>query len=146
MLKNSKIFKIYECIKCDHFLFFFIGGICAILFVSNFIELINYQFFFFTEELLRKKLKLFYCRLAIKENSFVSVVNGIYRGCFLVFYSLWRARQCTITDFCKISEGILKFSTHPTKKKQKRFEKKIFEFYRLKEFFKKWEKTSKNIV
>lgn len=44
--------------------------------------------------------------LAIKENSFISVVNGIYRGCFLVFYSLWRARQCTITDFCKISEEI----------------------------------------
>uniref|UniRef100_A0A183TVT6 ELMO domain-containing protein n=1 Tax=Toxocara canis TaxID=6265 RepID=A0A183TVT6_TOXCA len=44
--------------------------------------------------------------LGTKENSFISVVNGIYRGCFLAFYSVWRARQCTIADFCKISEGI----------------------------------------
>ncbi|VDK46092.1 unnamed protein product [Anisakis simplex] len=54
------------------------------------------------ERLKRGKLN----ELAIKENSFISVVNGIYRGCFLAFDSLWRVRRCTITDFCKISEEI----------------------------------------
>lgn len=44
--------------------------------------------------------------LAIKENSFISVVNGVYRGCFIVFHTLWRAQRCTIADFCKISDEI----------------------------------------
>uniref|UniRef100_A0A0N5B020 ELMO domain-containing protein n=1 Tax=Syphacia muris TaxID=451379 RepID=A0A0N5B020_9BILA len=45
-------------------------------------------------------------RLANQENSVLSVVNGIYRGCFLTFQTLWRARQCTTSDFCKIAEEI----------------------------------------
>ncbi|VDD89515.1 unnamed protein product [Enterobius vermicularis] len=53
------------------------------------------------ERLKRGKLN----RLANQENSVLSVVNGIYRGCFLTFQTLWRARQCTTADFCKVSEA-----------------------------------------
>uniref|UniRef100_A0AC35GF33 ELMO domain-containing protein n=1 Tax=Panagrolaimus sp. PS1159 TaxID=55785 RepID=A0AC35GF33_9BILA len=45
-------------------------------------------------------------RLAIKENSYVSVINGIYRGCFITFYKLWKTRNCTILDFSKIANEI----------------------------------------
>uniref|UniRef100_A0A914YG44 ELMO domain-containing protein n=1 Tax=Panagrolaimus superbus TaxID=310955 RepID=A0A914YG44_9BILA len=45
-------------------------------------------------------------RLAVQENSYVSVINGIYRGCFITFYKLWKTRNCTILDFSKIANEI----------------------------------------
>uniref|UniRef100_A0A1I8A1D5 ELMO domain-containing protein n=1 Tax=Steinernema glaseri TaxID=37863 RepID=A0A1I8A1D5_9BILA len=44
--------------------------------------------------------------LAVKENSFITVVNGIYRGCFLSFWKLWKTRNCTIVDFANVSNEI----------------------------------------
>ncbi|KAK0417432.1 hypothetical protein QR680_013006 [Steinernema hermaphroditum] len=44
--------------------------------------------------------------LAVKENSFLTVVNGIYRGCFLSFWKLWKTRNCTIVDFANVSNEI----------------------------------------
>uniref|UniRef100_A0A914CQ75 ELMO domain-containing protein n=1 Tax=Acrobeloides nanus TaxID=290746 RepID=A0A914CQ75_9BILA len=44
--------------------------------------------------------------LAAKDNSFISVVNGIYRGCFIVFQKLWISRHCTILDFANVSNEI----------------------------------------
>uniref|UniRef100_A0A7E4WAD9 ELMO domain-containing protein n=1 Tax=Panagrellus redivivus TaxID=6233 RepID=A0A7E4WAD9_PANRE len=44
--------------------------------------------------------------LATKDNSCISVVNGIYRGCFIVFYRMWKTRGCTILEFSTISNEI----------------------------------------
>ncbi|TKR78292.1 hypothetical protein L596_019122 [Steinernema carpocapsae] len=44
--------------------------------------------------------------LAVKENSFITVVNGIYRGCFLSFWKMWKSRNCTIVDFANVSNEI----------------------------------------
>ncbi|KAI1701196.1 ELMO/CED-12 family domain-containing protein [Ditylenchus destructor] len=44
--------------------------------------------------------------LATKENSFISCVNGIYRGCFIVFLKFWKTRKCTIADFGGVANEI----------------------------------------
>ena len=38
-------------------------------------------------------------RLANQHNSFLHVLNTIYRGCFIVFYRDWKATGKTIIDF-----------------------------------------------
>ncbi|KAE9550695.1 hypothetical protein FO519_006096 [Halicephalobus sp. NKZ332] len=43
--------------------------------------------------------------LATKENSFISVVNGIYRGCFIAFFRMWKSRNCTILEFSNVADG-----------------------------------------
>ncbi|KAI1707816.1 ELMO/CED-12 family domain-containing protein [Ditylenchus destructor] len=44
--------------------------------------------------------------LATKENSFISCVNGIYRGCFITFLKFWKTRKCTIADFGGVANEI----------------------------------------
>ena len=44
--------------------------------------------------------------LAAKENSYISCVNGIYRGCFIVFQRIWKSRLYTIVNFLKVKEEI----------------------------------------
>uniref|UniRef100_A0AC34QHB8 ELMO domain-containing protein n=1 Tax=Panagrolaimus sp. JU765 TaxID=591449 RepID=A0AC34QHB8_9BILA len=44
--------------------------------------------------------------LATKEGSFISVVNGIYRGCFITFFRIWKSRDCTILDLSTVVEEI----------------------------------------
>uniref|UniRef100_A0A914XSK0 ELMO domain-containing protein n=1 Tax=Plectus sambesii TaxID=2011161 RepID=A0A914XSK0_9BILA len=45
-------------------------------------------------------------KLILKENSCITIVNGIYRGCFLIFYRMWVSRKCTILDFNAVSTEI----------------------------------------
>uniref|UniRef100_A0A915DPP7 ELMO domain-containing protein n=1 Tax=Ditylenchus dipsaci TaxID=166011 RepID=A0A915DPP7_9BILA len=60
----------------------------------------------FTQMILErvKQSKLNY--IATKENSFVSCVNGIYRGSFIVFMRMWKSRNCSIGDFAAVSSEI----------------------------------------
>uniref|UniRef100_A0AC35TNK3 Calmodulin n=1 Tax=Rhabditophanes sp. KR3021 TaxID=114890 RepID=A0AC35TNK3_9BILA len=43
-------------------------------------------------------------QLADKEKTYFSVVNGIYRGVWLMFYRIWKSRNCTIKDFGHVLE------------------------------------------
>ncbi|CEF66416.1 Engulfment/cell motility, ELMO domain-containing protein [Strongyloides ratti] len=47
-------------------------------------------------------------KLAEKEKTYISVVNGIYRGIWIMFYRMWKSRKCQISDFSNILEELKK--------------------------------------
>uniref|UniRef100_A0A0N5BW68 ELMO domain-containing protein n=1 Tax=Strongyloides papillosus TaxID=174720 RepID=A0A0N5BW68_STREA len=56
------------------------------------------------DRLYRGKLK----KLAEKEKTYISVVNGIYRGIWIMFYRIWKSRKCQINDFPNILNELKK--------------------------------------
>uniref|UniRef100_A0A0K0EKQ6 ELMO domain-containing protein n=1 Tax=Strongyloides stercoralis TaxID=6248 RepID=A0A0K0EKQ6_STRER len=49
-------------------------------------------------------------KLAEKEKTYISVVNGIYRGIWIMFYRIWKSRKCQISDFPKILQELKKIT------------------------------------
>uniref|UniRef100_A0A0N4ZU43 ELMO domain-containing protein n=1 Tax=Parastrongyloides trichosuri TaxID=131310 RepID=A0A0N4ZU43_PARTI len=47
-------------------------------------------------------------KLAEKEKTYISVVNGIYRGIWIMFYKIWKSRKCEITHFASVLQELKK--------------------------------------